>query len=91
MNGIEGIRKPGLTELGKSRRLAAALRADQDKNVIVFAPRLHHTGNRADQSLAGDRSRVLSIFGAEVVNEDRVRTGRSVPGETLQIFADRMP
>ena len=86
LNSIEGIRKPGLTELSKSRRLAAALRADQDKNVIVFAPRLHHASNRADQSLAGNRSRVLSIFGAEVVNEDRVCTGRSVPSEPLQIF-----
>ena len=91
LNGIEGIGKPGLTELCEGRGLAAALRANKDKNVIVFAPRLHDSRDCADQGLAGDCPRVLCIFGAEIINEDRVCAGDSVPFKAQEILANGVP
>ena len=59
--------------------------------MIVLAPRLHDSCDCSDQGFARDGPRIFGVFGAEIINEDRVRTGDSIPFKAQKILANGMP
>ena len=84
LKGADTVVVPALAHPVQQRGFAEALRAAQNQHIVEFASRLHRAGHSTDKRLAGDSAGIGGIIRSEVVDEQGVQPGHSIPRQPLE-------
>ena len=86
-----GVGEPAAAKAGKERGLADALGPGEDEDVVKLFAGTIDTGHGGNQGLADHGAGVGAILGTEVINQEGIQAGRTVPGrQAFQILPDRV-
>ena len=86
----EGIGEPGTAELGDEGGLAEPLPSSDGQHIVKFTAGAVDPRHSRHEGLACDRSGVFVVLRAQVVDEQGVHTGHTVPSAPVEVVAHRV-
>ena len=89
-SGSSSVNQSSPARIFERRRLAPALRAFQDQDVVGFGARAKDAGDGRDHPERADALRICGVGRAEIAAGPVLEPGRAVPDERIEVIADGM-